>query len=273
LLEKLSEDPELMKAVGPLPERCVLAAHVSRNYALAGKLLSRLEASGRPGAAELLAWHAFHGEDMPYDLDKARHWARVAAESSNRWGFFASVYIESVAGPTPEARAMASEALHRLAEDGHERAIDVIAYRHATGVAEPLDPEKALSYYRRLSYAKEATMAQMYENFGLKNFNPNPAVPQVADLDLSVDSPPRPLGARPSFYPRELAQARYTGEVTITAVVDEAGFPQNITITNSSHPLLTVSAEAAAKLWRFTPGHKNGKLIRVRVSQTVRFSP
>lgn len=62
-------------------------------------------------------------------------------------------------------------------------------------------------------------------------------------------------------YPKMAKQMKLTGQVELDAVIDDSGKVESVKVIKGN-PLLTGSARAALKQWKFTPIERNGKPVR-----------
>ncbi|MCE5310340.1 MAG: M56 family metallopeptidase [Acidobacteriales bacterium] len=69
----------------------------------------------------------------------------------------------------------------------------------------------------------------------------------------------------------EARDAKFEGSVLLSIEVDTQGVPRNIKVIRGSKYGLTESAIEAVKQWRFKPGSKNGRPVRVRALIEVNF--
>jgi len=72
-------------------------------------------------------------------------------------------------------------------------------------------------------------------------------------------------------YTEEALQAKLSGTVAISLVVDEAGMPKNLKVLRSLEPGLDRKALEAVQHWRFKPGMKDGKPVPVFANIEVNF--
>lgn len=73
-------------------------------------------------------------------------------------------------------------------------------------------------------------------------------------------------------YTREAMEAKVQGTVVLECVVEKDGKVGEVKVTRSLEPGLDEQAVLALKQWRFEPGKKDGKAVRVRVSLEMTFS-
>ncbi len=72
-------------------------------------------------------------------------------------------------------------------------------------------------------------------------------------------------------YPVAARQQGIDGRVILTFVVDEDGYPHQVEVTQSAHPLLDSAAVRAVRRTVFVPGRHNGKPVSVRMRLPIRF--
>jgi protein TonB len=72
-------------------------------------------------------------------------------------------------------------------------------------------------------------------------------------------------------YSEEARRAKYSGSVMLSVVIDEQGIPQNIHVVSPLGLGLDEKAIEAVQRWRFRPGLRNGKPVRVLASIEVSF--
>jgi len=72
-------------------------------------------------------------------------------------------------------------------------------------------------------------------------------------------------------YSEEARKAKYSGTVLLSVVVDEKGVPQDIHVVRPLGLGLDEKAIEAVQRWRFRPGVRNGKPVRVRATIEVSF--
>ena len=84
-------------------------------------------------------------------------------------------------------------------------------------------------------------------------------------------TPPRVLSKTEPAYTDEARNAKIEGVVVLSVEIDTDGFPPNIQVVRSLDDGLDQSAVAAVQQWRFKPGEKDGKPVRVAVKVEVNF--
>lgn len=280
VLDRVLEDPELMQAPGALPEMCLSALEGPpwlEDSGAAGRLLSAMVRSKRPQAAMSVAWHAFLGHNMPFDLSVAREAARWNEAIMPEQAAYMVAMIDSVAAESPEARQDARAALRRMADAGNGIAAFALAARFATGIGESYDLELARKYFEK-SRGAEVESAE-FDKF-VKQFGKRPSPPTPEELErlkaakpniTEGDVQPVVLSRVPPIYPFDLRRAGFEGRVVVAMVIDEEGMPTEVHAESASHPLLAESAVEAAKCWRFLPGRKAGRPVKVKMVAPLDF--
>jgi TonB family protein len=72
-------------------------------------------------------------------------------------------------------------------------------------------------------------------------------------------------------YSEEARKAKYSGVVHLSVVIDEHGIPTDIRVTGPLGLGLDEKAVEAVQHWRFRPGIRNGKPVKVRAAVEVSF--
>ena len=73
-------------------------------------------------------------------------------------------------------------------------------------------------------------------------------------------------------YTAEARRAKVEGTVTLEAIVETDGTVGDVTVTKGLEPGLDEQAVKALRLWRFEPGKKDGKAVRVRITLEMTFT-
>jgi len=76
--------------------------------------------------------------------------------------------------------------------------------------------------------------------------------------------------ARPS-YPRPAQQARISGQVLLTALVDRFGDVGRVTVLKPV-PMLDLAAQEAVSQWKYSPPRLNGQPASMAMTVVVTFS-
>jgi TonB family protein len=84
-------------------------------------------------------------------------------------------------------------------------------------------------------------------------------------------TPPKVLSKIEPAYTPEARDAKIEGTVGLSVEIDADGLAKNIQITRSLDGGLDQNAVAAIGQWRFKPGEKNGKPVRVGAKIEVNF--
>lgn len=72
-------------------------------------------------------------------------------------------------------------------------------------------------------------------------------------------------------YPDSAREAGIEGTVYLQIVVEPDGRPTNVTVLKGVHALLDKEARRFAQTMNFTPGRKNGEIVRTRMTIPIRF--
>ncbi len=72
-------------------------------------------------------------------------------------------------------------------------------------------------------------------------------------------------------YSEEARKAKFSGVVRLAVIIDEHGIPTDIHVTGPLGLGLDEKAVEAVQKWRFRPGMKNGRAVKVRASVEVSF--
>jgi protein TonB len=85
-------------------------------------------------------------------------------------------------------------------------------------------------------------------------------------------SGPRAVYSPIASYPQTALKDRIAGEVTLSAVVDENGRVQDVTVRRSLRADLDDRAMTTLKTWRFEPARKDGRAMAARIDVTMTFN-
>ncbi|MDP4611841.1 MAG: energy transducer TonB [Opitutales bacterium] len=92
-------------------------------------------------------------------------------------------------------------------------------------------------------------------------------------FDLSdVDKHPRPTKQTQPVYPIVAKRKGQEGRVTIEFIVDENGNVTNTTIVQSTDPIFERPTIDAVQKWKFDPGEKDGRKVKIRVRVPIPFT-
>jgi len=108
------------------------------------------------------------------------------------------------------------------------------------------------------------------------------SVPAVAQGDTTstvftiVDELPQIIqgedsASKPLTYPDSAREAGIEGVVYVQMVVEPDGRPTNVVVLKGVHESLDEEARRFAQTMNFTPGRKNGAVVRTRVTLPLRF--
>lgn len=87
-----------------------------------------------------------------------------------------------------------------------------------------------------------------------------------------VDENPSPSKTVKPEYPRDLKRDGVEGIVAVAIVIDETGSVVSAKVSKSSNPGFDQAALDAISKWKFKPGKKEGKAVKVRVTIPFRFN-
>lgn len=97
----------------------------------------------------------------------------------------------------------------------------------------------------------------------------------VAAIDVfelsEVDKAPSPTLQVAPRYPADLQRQKVEGTVVLVFVLDERGRVKEAKAESSSHPSFERPAIDAVRQWMFEPAVKDGKPVRARLRQPIRF--
>jgi TonB family protein len=88
-----------------------------------------------------------------------------------------------------------------------------------------------------------------------------------------VDQPPVPTRQVPPEYPSVMLKARLDGTAFITMIVSPTGQPEQVQVSEATHPRFAEAAVAAVKKWQFKPATKDGQPVAVQWTVPIQFSP
>jgi len=86
-----------------------------------------------------------------------------------------------------------------------------------------------------------------------------------------LDNNPRRLVAIPPIYPFQFKREGIEGWVKLVVIIDERGKVIKATVKESSHREFERPSIEAVLQWKFEPGTKNGKAVKVRRIQPLSF--
>jgi len=110
-------------------------------------------------------------------------------------------------------------------------------------------------------------------DFGVPMFTVNEGALGDMIFELEdLDEPPRPIQRIAPVYPDTLRRQGIRGRANVLFVVDEQGRVISPRIESSTHSDFDRAAFEAIRKWRFTPGVKDGRKVKVRMRQPFSFS-
>lgn len=109
-------------------------------------------------------------------------------------------------------------------------------------------------------------------DFGLGFQTASNMVAAIDVFELSeVDKAPSPTMQMPPRYPSDMQRDKIEGTVVLVFVLDERGRVKDVKAESSSHPSFERPAMDAVRQWVFEPAVKDGKSVRARIRQPIRF--
>lgn len=139
---------------------------------------------------------------------------------------------------------------------------------------EPLEEDTALPpmSLSQLEMALEGGTGTGLGDFGFGFNTASNLVDQIDVFELSqLDKPPTPTMQIPPSYPSEMQRNGIEGTVILVLVLDERGKVREAKVERSTHPAFERPALDAARQWMFEPAVKDGKPVRARTRQPLRF--
>ena len=92
------------------------------------------------------------------------------------------------------------------------------------------------------------------------------------DIYMSWDTPPRLIHSPQPVYPDIAFRAGVEGTVTLHVIVGDDGRVEEVQVAHSSpSDIFSGAAKKAVMEWRYEPARVDGKPVRARCSQTLRF--
>ena len=87
-----------------------------------------------------------------------------------------------------------------------------------------------------------------------------------------LDQQPVHRVRNPPNYPYDMRRAGINGSVTIEFIINTEGDVIQTQVIKSTHREFEMPALQAVQKWKFKPGRKGGRVVNVRVSQTLEFN-
>ncbi len=84
-------------------------------------------------------------------------------------------------------------------------------------------------------------------------------------------TPPKIIDKVEPKYTQEARDAQIEGDVQLSTVISKEGVPEEIKVVKGLDPGLDKNAVAALRHWKFEPGAKDGKPVRVLANIQVNF--
>ncbi len=89
--------------------------------------------------------------------------------------------------------------------------------------------------------------------------------------EQEASEPPREVRHVAPKYPVRMLRAGIGGWVNLAFVIEVDGRTAEVQVVDSSHAGFESSAVDAARQWEFTPGKRDGRLVRVVATRRVEF--
>jgi TonB family protein len=96
--------------------------------------------------------------------------------------------------------------------------------------------------------------------------------PDVVKIAFA-DTPPRLIHRVPPIYPEIWKRENVGGEVLMAFTIETDGTTSNLEVIRANDTAFADSARVAVSQWRFSPGRKNGILVRIGIEDVVIFTP
>lgn len=85
------------------------------------------------------------------------------------------------------------------------------------------------------------------------------------------DTNPVPIKRGPPVFPAEFRRADIRGEAEVWFIIGADGRTEEVQVKRATDEAFAKAAIAAVSQWRFQPGTKDGKPVRVRSQQLITF--
>jgi TonB family protein len=87
-----------------------------------------------------------------------------------------------------------------------------------------------------------------------------------------VDAPPEIIKTANPAYPVRLAGSGQSGLAAVAVVIDKMGDIEDVRVVKASAPEFEKPAEDCVRYWRFLPGNRKGRNVKVRLVVPIRFN-
>mgnify|MGYP002077211450 CR=1 FL=1 len=77
---------------------------------------------------------------------------------------------------------------------------------------------------------------------------------------------------KPPVYPRHWRERGIEGVAVIAFIVDSEGVPTQVQCRSATDQAFADAAQEAVRQWRFSPAHKNGRVMACAMEVPVRFT-
>lgn len=259
---RVLEEPDLLAVPGILPEACLAALEANplapKEGSPAEAWFQKLLAADRIQSALLLGRHALDGRFMPRDALRALHWAKIASANAGVRGAVLLAQAENTTAADEAERARSMATLRKFAFQGDPDAARFVATRQALAGNRDVFTNVANGFAFVLPAPTDAEIANRIA-IALKVRKPG------------HDYPPEPLFRSAPHYPFELRRENIEGSVVVEFTINEEGRTEDFRVVRSTDLRFEPAALTAVGTWRFAPGWKQGKPVRVKASQTLEF--
>lgn len=87
-----------------------------------------------------------------------------------------------------------------------------------------------------------------------------------------ADIPPRPVFQTKPIYPRSFRKAGVGGSGTIAFIVEIDGTTSELQVKSATDVEFGEAAKVSVSQWRFKPGQKDGRTVRVAIEVPIKFA-
>jgi len=145
-----------------------------------------------------------------------------------------------------------------------ESILEALRYVEANGYI-PNDAER-----RKLAYFRSRSVHSLASSSTPEEESPDETVYEISEKGLV---PPVPLDTPAVEVPPELVGDGLRGVIKLSCVIDETGFPSQLTILEGiSKEVDDLCIKTLLEKWRYKPGTLDGKSIKVRYNIAIPFN-
>ena len=106
--------------------------------------------------------------------------------------------------------------------------------------------------------------------FGLPEFEVGDLSSMIFEME-DLDEIPRVISSVSPIYPDTMRRSGLEGRVVIRFIVDENGLVKSARVESATNPAFSKPALDALRKWRFKPGIKDGRKVKVKCRQPMPF--